>query len=372
MRLTGVNEMNYIVPEYYNYFKCKCGECRHSCCEGWPVRISMKEYYYLLGINCSEKLRTRLDCALKICSNPSNERYAEISVNWLGICMLHRDDGLCSIQTELGENSLPTICRRYPRSTKHLAGICQCSCSTSCEKAVELLLNLKEPLRFIEKDLSILPEFELNLSAEQFKCCQKSISIIQNRCLPLPKRFILLFQFLSGRNNSFGKPNNLLAAFQLLNKMDQFFKDSISICDYCEASQRYFGIEEKDKLSEDDLNNATEKYKSALAHLKAILPDWQIPFEQIIVNHMFYNNFPYTDKMENTSDAFLALTMTYSFLRFNLLGCLTDQANSITLVDYLAAMFRLIDHSDFKYLAVKLFRKEAYPVKECVAELLNI
>lgn len=370
--MTGDDDMNYIVPEYYNYLKCKCGECRHSCCEGWPVRISMKEYYYLLGINCSEKLRTRLDCALKICSEPSNECYAEVSVNWLGICMLHRDDGLCSIQTELGENSLPIVCRRYPRSTKHLAGIYQCSCSNSCERVVELLLNLKEPLSFIEKDLSILPEFELNLSAREFKCCQKSISIIQKRCLPLPERFINLFQFLSGRNNSFGKPDNLSAAFQLLNKMNQFFKYSISICDYCKTSQRYFGIEEKEKLSEDDLKDVAEKYKSATVHLEAILPDWQIPFEQIIANHMFYNNFPYTENLENTSDAFLSLTITYSFLRFNLLGCLSDQTNSKTLVDYLAAMFRLIEHSDFKYLAVKLLRNEAFPVKECVTELLYL
>ncbi|MBP1754493.1 MAG: hypothetical protein H6Q59_891, partial [Firmicutes bacterium] len=79
-------------------------ECRHSCCDGWPIRISMKEYYRLLGEGCSPKLRTRLDCALKLSSSPcfNTYTYAQIATDWQGICMLHQPDGLCALQSELG------------------------------------------------------------------------------------------------------------------------------------------------------------------------------------------------------------------------------------------------------------------------------
>lgn len=364
--------MNYIVPEYYKDFKCKSGECRHSCCEGWPIRISTKEYYHLLGIKCSDELRVRLDFALKICLEPSNESYKQISTDWRGICKLHREDGLCALQAELGESSLPEVCQLYPRSTKNLAEIFNCSCSNSCEEVVELLLNLKQTLLFEEKDLSLEPKFVINLSPIKYEFCKKSISFIQDRSLSIPERFINLGNFLNGTDIYFTKPDNLSFAFQLLSVFDQYFESSVSICDYSKASQTYFGIEDKEALSTEDLKIILKKYLSASEHLEAILPDWQILFEQLIVNHMFYNNFPYSDNHKNVNDAFLSLTTVYSFLRFNILGYMSDKSISENPVDYLAAMFRLIEHSNFKHLAFQLFKKEKYAVEDCVPQMLYL
>jgi len=283
--------MKYIVPEYYKNFKCKSGECRHSCCEGWPIRISTKEYYHLLGIKCSDELRVRLDFALKICLTPSNESNKQISTDWRGICKLHLEDGLCALQAELGESSLPEVCQLYPRSTKYLAEIYNCSCSNSCEGIVELLLNFKQTLLFEEKDLSLEPKFAINLSPIKYEFCKKSISIIQDRSLSIPERFINLGNFLNGTDIYLTKPDNLSFAFQLLSVFDQYFESSVSICDYSKTSQIYFGIEDKESLSVEDLKIIHEKYLSASEHLESILPDWEILFEQLIVNHMFYNNF---------------------------------------------------------------------------------
>ena len=364
--------MKYIVPEYYKDFKCKSGECRHSCCEGWPIRISTKEYYHLLGIDCSDELRARLDCALKICIEPSSEGYKQITTDWRGICKLHREDGLCALQVELGENSLPEVCKLYPRSTKYLAETYNCSCSNSCEEVVKLLLNFKETLLFEEKDLSNEPKFVTNLSPIMYECCKKSIAIIQDRSLSLPERFIILGNFLNGSDIYLTRPDNLSFAFQLVNVLDQYFESSVSICDYSKASQTYFDINGKDKLSEKDLNSILEKYMSASEHLESILPDWQVLFEQLIVNHMFYNSFPYTDNQEKMNDAFLSLTTMYSFLRFNLLGYMSDKTISENLVDYLAAMFRLIEHSNFKHIAFHLFKQEKYAVEDIVPQLLYL
>jgi len=364
--------MKYLVPEYYKDFKCKRGECRHSCCDGWPIRISTKEYYHLIGIKCSNELRVRLDCALKICLEPSNEGYKQISTDWHGICMLHRDDGLCALQVELGESSLPEVCQLYPRSTKQLTEIYNCSCSNSCEEVVELLLNLKQTLLFEEKYLSITPEFVIDFTPNKYDCCKKSISIIQDRSQSLPERFITLGNFLYGADIYLAIPDNLSFAFQLLSTFNQYFESSVSICDYSKASQTYFDIEGKEKLSVADLNFIVRKYIFASEHLESILPDWQILFEQLIVNHMFYNNFPYTDNQEKSNDAFLSLTTMYSFLRFNILGYLSEKTISENLVDYLAAMFRLIEHSNFKHIAFHLLKKEKYALENCVSQLLYL
>jgi predicted permease len=40
----------HLVPDYYPAFSCKMGACRHACCEGWPISVSMKDYFTLLGL----------------------------------------------------------------------------------------------------------------------------------------------------------------------------------------------------------------------------------------------------------------------------------------------------------------------------------
>jgi len=364
--------MKYLVPEYYKDFQCKGGECRHSCCEGWPIRISTKEYYHLLGIKCSSELRIKLDRALKISLEPSNECYKQISTDWNGVCLLHHEDGLCALQMELGESCLPEICKIYPRSAKQLTETSSCSCSNSCEEVVELLLNTKEIQLFEEKDLLIDPKFLIDLSPIKSECCKKSISIIQDRSLSLPERFISLGNFLNGTDIYITDPDNLSQAFQLLDVFDQYFESSNSISDYCKASQLYFDIDGSEKLSVEHLASILGKYLSASDHLESILPDWEILFEQLIVNHMFYNNFPFTEQQDKVNDAFLSLTAMYSFLRFNILGYMSDKIISENLVDYLAAMFRLIEHSNFKNIAFHLFMKEKCIAVDCIPQLLYL
>ena len=54
-------EEPYLVPDYFPAFSCKMGACRRPCCEGWPISVSMKDYFHLMGADCSPDLRRRLD-----------------------------------------------------------------------------------------------------------------------------------------------------------------------------------------------------------------------------------------------------------------------------------------------------------------------
>lgn len=364
--------MKYIIPEYFKCFKCKCGSCRHSCCEGWPVRISMKEYYKLIGINCSKKLRAKLDCALKTCSKPNADCYAEISTNWSGICMLHQEDRLCSLHRELGENMLPEICRIYPRRLVQLSEINLCSCSNSCEEVVELLCAAKSPMQFEECDISLHPKFKVELTKQQFDECKKAISILQDRTQSLPERLITLGNFLYGYEYFTKNTTELSLAFQFLYSLDKHYENSMSVSDYCRSAENYFCIDRKDALTIEDQMMISEKYAFATKQLDIHLPEWQDIFEQLLVNHMFYSIFPYTESLESRNDAYLSLVIIYSFLRINLLGFIANETNKDRLIDFFAAMFRLIDHSSFDYITVEFLKRMNYPIQDLVTQLIYV
>ncbi len=367
-----VTVMKYIIPEYFKSFKCKCGSCKHCCCEGWPVRISMKEYYRLLGINCSKKLRAKLDCALRNCSEPDTVCYAEISTDWNGVCMLRREDGLCSLQKELGENTLPEICRLYPRRLVQLSDTNLCSCANSCEEIIELLFALQSPMQFEESDLSMNPKFEVKGPKHQFENCKYAISILQDRTRSLPERLITLGNFLSGYEWCTKDTKDLFLAYQFLYSLDKIYEDNRSVSDYCRSAEHYFCIDRKDTLTKEDLMMISEKHGLALRYLDIHLPEWQEIMEQLLVNHMFYSTFPYTEDLDTADDAYLSLVIIYSFLRINLLGFMCKQINRNLLINFFAAMFRLIEHSSFDYVAVKLLKGMNYSVQELVNQLLHI
>jgi hypothetical protein len=168
------------------------------------------------------------------------------------------------------------------------------------------------------------------------------------------------------------KPDSLFSSYRILNTINTYFENNLSICDYYKISQSYYCLPNKETLSIEDLNIIAVKHKLAAEHLEKMLPDFEILMEQLIVNHMFHNSFPYTDNNQSTEDSFLSLAITYSFLRFHLLAYMINTVNNDMLVDFFAAMFRLIEHSDFKNVVVVIFKKENLNLQEGLWQLLNI
>ena len=212
----------YTAPEYYKHFLCKCGKCRNTCCGGWGISLTMSEYYRLIGLDCSSELRQKLDCAFYRSDNPSPERFALINRRFDGKFPLQREDGLCGIQKECGEDVISSVCRYYPRSIKNTAPP-ECCCSSSCEAVIELLLKIKTPLRFEKLSIEFeIPDDELseehaeekykyeklinmhfnpevinNIIGKSTILRNTSVKIMQNRNIPISSRFSLLRHFFS-------------------------------------------------------------------------------------------------------------------------------------------------------------------------------
>ena len=370
---------SFLMPDYFPDFSCKMGGCRAACCVGWPISISMQNYFHLLGMDCSQSLRNRIDCGLHIYDHPTQERYARFEPRYNGDCPLRQVDGRCGLHAEMGEEVLQDICRLYPRGIRVEDGIYECSCANSCEAVLEMLYAKQEPITFSRKAMTIqLPPisgrstiFE-TLGLEQ-KIRLHFIGIIQNRDIPLPQRILCLGTVLDKMDRilaNHDKPGldlllteppqiqqiqhpdidhahlqfGLHIAEQMLELLDE---RSQSIRQFGEAALAYFRNGE----------NELDQYLHANHHFEALFPNWENFFEHMLVNHMFFSQFPFQDRPESMHSEYVALCALYALLRFLALGWMVKRDSTDDLIDVMAAAFRLVDHTEFDRYASHLLHR---------------
>ena len=136
---------------------------------------------------------------------------------------------------------------------------------------------------------------------------------------------------------------------KLLVRLDDL---SDSIRDYGRMALRHFDCE--GALSEE-----------AIAHrLSQASPHWEAWFENMMVNHMFFSQFPFQDRPVSLKDETVALFAVYALLLFLSIGA-GDGTNE-RMADSAAALFRLVDHTAFDRYAVPILKRicgEGSPVK---------
>ena len=274
------------------------------CCGGWGITVSDAKYFSLLGLECSEKTRRILDCALAPADDPSPERYAVMKPSYEGKCRLIDENGLCSLQVECGEGVLPAVCRMYPRSYTDEHAVC----SASCERTVELLMR-KEPLTF---------------SPEPQEPLYGYIKRMQDRSLPLKERVMSLIK------DAFGDGENRGADILL-----QLYADAME-----EAGRDLHGIFAGDGAKRPE---RTDK----------IFPDMDMWLENLMVNRMVMTGFPSGD----VKTAVCGVACEYAILQRVAAGCETE----IQFVDAVSDICRFICHTRFdKNSAAAMKRADAY------------
>ena len=371
-------EEPYLVPDYYPAFACKMGACRRPCCEGWPISVSMKDYFHLLGTDCTPELRRRLDGGLHLSLHPTPDAYAQILPSYDGVCPLHMEDGRCMLHAECGEGALAAVCRLYPRGVRNGEDR-ECSCANSCEAVLELLLHRPEPLTFItihnDFGLPDMPPRQHHFHTEGREQAIRLwlISMLQKREYPLPQRMLLLGQALHAMEEALETRDServkallsgsiaipaprlpipshddlltgLDAMERILSTLDQ---RSNSIRDYGEEALAYF-------RSSDD---PYPLYEAAAARFAAVVPQWETWLEHLLINHMYFVQFPFQDRPVPLQDEYRALVVIYALLRCLLVGCLAETGDDIRAVDVAAAAFRLVDHTTFDLYAAPLLRE---------------
>jgi len=343
----------FLVPDFYTEFSCKCGDCRRSCCEGWDVAISQKEYFDLLSVRSSDELNSRISRAFYIPKDATPDRYAMLNHDWLGNCPLRSHDGLCMLHAEAGEEYLPEVCRMYPRGLRK--DLSEASLSNSCEKVLEMLIERKTPLRFVEEDINASGAgYEV---PSRMSLRMQCIGILQDRNSTMTESFESVGFLISGKRAAKRPFEECLSV--MLDFCELYAENESSLQRYCENSIRYLtGISENEYL----------KRRSILSKK---FPDIEAIQENIMVNHLFVSKFPYSETRENETEEYESLCAMLCFICVLVLGNIMGIDSEQDLVDLLASTFRVAEHSAFHYNAHVLLDRAGFGEPETAGSLLN-
>lgn len=332
----------YFVPDYFLRFACKIGTCRTACCVGWPVSISQENYFRLLGVDCSTDLRRRLDCAMRMADYPTPECYAHFEHRYDGECALHLPDGRCALHAELGEDMLADVCRLYPRGIRRSESGDECSAANSCEATLEQLWALDAPITFVEAELQLEPPTLPPCSAD----------------LPTREERLALISLLQK-----GEPP-AVAIEEIGGALDcdvaQDTKDLAGAFAEADALLTHLG-ERSDAIGE--LADRAKIYLRSGDYTvlkQAFLdrfPGWESFVCRALVNHLFFLQFPVSCKTAQQQAEFRALCAVYGLMCIVAVGCTGETGGEVELIDACAALFRLVEHSNFTATVNRFFRE---------------
>lgn len=129
-----MSTMISLYPTFYHTFQCKANQCHHTCCQKWTIDVDEEtaKLYQTLPTPLGEDLRKFMTV--------DDEGYYFMFSDRQPTCPLLREDGLCRVVLELGEDSLCDTCHMHPRFYKYIEDLELCGVGLSCEESVEKLL----------------------------------------------------------------------------------------------------------------------------------------------------------------------------------------------------------------------------------------
>jgi lysine-N-methylase len=368
----------YLVPDYYKDFSCKGKDCRYTCCSGWKVTIPMNEYFKLHGITCNKKLRENIDRTFRPLPDFTPERYAEIIHNSLGECPLLLDNGYCNLHSQLGEEILPSVCRYYPRGPK-VDYAFECATTNSCEKTLELLFENEDKITFEKRKL----EFKMPLPLRNVKKEDKEIysnvrtfvfQILQDRTIASSSRILMIGKVLLSLDQNEQSSlididlsietgsKNIPYVFQIMQSVASWFiKTNPNLSPYLSDILIY--LENKD---------IEEVYLQLENHLNDVLPNHEILFEKMLMNNLFFRQFPFQEFTSNFQEEFVYLCGAYMFTRFISLGYMRDKSTLEDFIDIMAKTFRVIAHIRFEKIIFQLLKRENAISFESLSKLIQL
>ena len=142
-----MSTMISLYPTFYHIFQCKANQCHHTCCQKWTIDVDEEtaKLYQTLPTPLGEDLRKFMTV--------DDEGYYFMFSDKQPTCPLLREDGLCRVVLELGEDSLCDTCHMHPRFYKYIEDLELCGVGLSCEESVEKLLATEgDQLQFTIED----------------------------------------------------------------------------------------------------------------------------------------------------------------------------------------------------------------------------
>ena len=151
--------MLYVRPDYYKKFKCVADRCEATCCAGWQIVIDEEALarYEKENSEYGEILRNRIDWEEGVFHQDCRNR-----------CAFLKEDNLCEMYQQLGEESLCFTCTNYPRHIEDFEDVQEITLAISCPEVARIILEQKEPVRFVEEEIEeVVEESEAEKDADE-------------------------------------------------------------------------------------------------------------------------------------------------------------------------------------------------------------
>lgn len=223
--------MQIIKPDYYDAFRCLASACPDSCCKEWAVQVddeTAARYRELTG-DLGEHLRrvmTVEDGDTILALTPDKR------------CPMWRDDRLCRIQAQLGENYLCRTCQQFPRLRHDYGSFIELGLELSCPEAARLILAGNSQTIILETPDSDDPEYDTAAMSVLLRSRAEIISFLEDSVFPVGDALAVLLLYgyavqdeLDGGERAVLNPATLLkeakslATSGNLQEILEFYKD---------------------------------------------------------------------------------------------------------------------------------------------------
>ncbi|MBS7297990.1 MAG: flagellin lysine-N-methylase [Eubacteriales bacterium] len=165
-----------VTPNYYHKFKCMADKCTHNCCIGWEIDIDedTMQFYNSLDTQLGKRIRESIEGDVPHFILSDGDR-----------CPFLKENGLCEIICECGEDALCDICTLHPRFRNFYSSFAETGLGLCCEEAARIILSE-------ENKFSIEVPDDIDLSDEEtelFGIRQRIFGILQDRDESIKNRF---------------------------------------------------------------------------------------------------------------------------------------------------------------------------------------
>ncbi|MBR4708162.1 MAG: flagellin lysine-N-methylase [Pseudobutyrivibrio sp.] len=172
----------------YDSLKCIADKCPKSCCIGWQIMIdddSQKRYSQVDG-DFGERLKASINYS-EGCFKQHDTRCAMLNAN-----------GLCDLQSTLGEEQLCYTCKMFPRHVEEFQDIREYSLSLACPEAARMVLSDEYQFGFTNSEDDVLDDpdefddFDFMLFDQLEFARDKMLEIAKDASISLQERMNLI------------------------------------------------------------------------------------------------------------------------------------------------------------------------------------
>ena len=173
-------------PSYYDQFHCIAGECPDTCCQLWDIQVDPETaaFYDTVPGALGDKIRRSI-----------HREDGEVLITMVDQhCPLQDENGLCSLQIQLGEQALCQVCREFPRLHHDYGSFLELGLELSCPEAARIILNAEDtPDQISEIPGGSAPEYDQDAMAVLLSTRKQALAILREQGRSTGEILALLF-----------------------------------------------------------------------------------------------------------------------------------------------------------------------------------